>query len=73
MSKSDNIPLTGVVTEVLPGAMCRIRLDEFPDKEIIGYISGKMKQHKIKVIVGDEVDVEVSPYDLSKGRITKRR
>lgn len=72
MSKDDNITLTGRVTEVLPGATVRVRLNE-NNKEIIGYISGRMRQNNIKVLMGDEVEIEVSPYDLTKGRVTRRK
>jgi translation initiation factor IF-1 len=72
MSKDDNITLTGTVVEVLPGATVRVRLHE-AQKEIIGYISGKMRQNNIKVLMGDDVEIEVSPYDLNKGRVTRRK
>lgn len=72
MSKDDNITLTGTVVEVLPGATVRVRLNE-TEKEIIGYISGRMRQNNIKVLIGDAVDIEVSPYDLNKGRVTRRK
>ena len=72
MSKDDNITLTGTVVEVLPGATVRVRLNE-NNKEIIGYISGRMRQNNIKVLMGDDVEIEVSPYDLTKGRVTRRK
>ncbi len=72
MAKDDNITLTGTVVEVLPGATVRVRLNE-NNKEIIGYISGRMRQNNIKVLMGDAVEIEVSPYDLTKGRVTRRK
>ena len=58
--------------EVLPNATFRIQLDEI-DTVVLGVISGKMRQHNIKVMLGDRVEIEFSPYDLSRGRITRRR
>ncbi len=71
MSKSDLIELTGVVEEVLPGSMYRVKLDNM-QSVITCYTGGKLKQHKIKIILGDKVKVEVSAYDLTKGRVTYR-
>jgi translation initiation factor IF-1 len=71
MSKNDLIELTGVVQEVLPGSMYRIAVDNLPNI-LTCYTSGKLKQHKIKIILGDRVKIEVSPYDLTKGRVTYR-
>jgi translation initiation factor IF-1 len=71
MSKSDLIELSGTVDEVLPGSMYRVRIDKMPNS-ILCYTGGKLKQHKIKIILGDRVKVEVSPYDLTKGRVTYR-
>ena len=71
MAKEEGIKLDGKVIEVLPNAMFRI---EMPSKNIImGYISGRMRKHDIKILLGDTVEVEFSPYDLTKGRITRRR
>jgi translation initiation factor IF-1 len=71
MAKEEGIKLDGKVVEVLPNAMFRI---EMPGNNIImGYISGRMRKHDIKILLGDTVEVEFSPYDLSKGRITRRR
>jgi translation initiation factor IF-1 len=72
LAKDDNITLTGTVVEVLPGATVRVKLNE-TNKEIIGYISGRMRQNNIKVLMGDDVEIEVSPYDLNKGRVTRRK
>jgi translation initiation factor IF-1 len=71
MSKNDLIELTGIVDEVLPGSMYRVKIDNMPNT-ITCYTSGKLKQHKIKIILGDRVKVEVSAYDLTKGRVTYR-
>jgi translation initiation factor IF-1 len=71
MSKDNLIELTGKVEEVLPGSMFRVKVDEL-NHIMLCYMGGKLKQHKIKVILGDKVKIEVSPYDLSKGRITFR-
>jgi translation initiation factor IF-1 len=71
MSKNDLIELTGTVDEVLPGSMYRIKIDNMPNI-ITCYTGGKLKQHKIKIILGDRVKVEVSVYDLTKGRVTYR-
>ena len=57
---------------MLPNATFRIRLDEM-ETVVLGVISGKMRQHNIKVMLGDRVEIEFSPYDLSRGRITRRR
>jgi translation initiation factor IF-1 len=69
--KEDLIEMTGAVTEVLPNNMYRITVDD-TSHTLIAYLGGKLKQHKIKVILGDRVRLEVSAYDLSKGRITFR-
>jgi len=70
VSKEDTIKLAGIVEEVLPNAMFRIVTDE--GHKLLGHISGKMRQHRIQILLGDRVQVEVSPYDLSKGRIVYR-
>jgi translation initiation factor IF-1 len=72
MSKKDDIiEIIGKVEEVLPGSMFRVKVDNIP-KTLLCYMSGRLKQHKIRIILGDPVKVELSPYDLSKGRITYR-
>jgi translation initiation factor IF-1 len=68
---SELIELTGSVVDVLPNSTFRVRVNNIAH-EIICYMGGRLKQHKIKVILGDNVKVEVSPYDLTKGRITYR-
>lgn len=70
MAKEDAIKVEGQVIDVLPNATFKIKVGE---GSILGYISGKMRQHDIKILLGDSVEVELSPYDLSKGRITRRR
>lgn len=62
--------MKGQVTEILPNALFRVKLEN--DAMIIGHISGKMRKNNIKVLVGDAVELEMTPYDLSKGRITFR-
>ena len=70
MAKQGPIKVDGVITDTLPNATFRVKLDN--SVEIIAHISGKMRMHYIKILVGDRVTVEMSPYDLSKGRITYR-
>ena len=69
--EKDKIIKEGVVEENLPSALFRVRLDE-DGREILGHLSGKMRIHYIKVLPGDRVRLEMSPYDDSKGRITHR-
>jgi translation initiation factor IF-1 len=64
------IELEGTVTEVLPNAMFRVMLEN--NHEVLAYLSGKMRQNYIRVLEGDRVKVEMSPYDLTKGRVTYR-
>ncbi len=64
--------MEGEVVDILPNAMFRVKLDVNPNP-VIGVISGKMRQHNIKILLGDRVEIEFSPYDLSRGRITRRR
>lgn len=71
MAKQDVITLDGVITDVLPGATFRVKLNDV-DREIFCHLSGKMRKFSIKCIMGDKVEVEMSPYDLDKGRITRR-
>ncbi|MCH8903647.1 MAG: translation initiation factor IF-1 [Bacteroidetes bacterium] len=70
MAKQDLIKQDGTVNEALSNAMFRVELEN--GHEIIAHISGKMRMHYIKILPGDKVAVEMSPYDLSKGRITYR-
>jgi translation initiation factor IF-1 len=71
MAKDDIIELIGAVEEVLPGSMFRVKVDNIPNP-LLCYMGGRLKQHKIRIILGDNVKIEVSPYDLSKGRIVFR-
>lgn len=70
MAKEEPIVLDGKVEEVLPNTMFRVKLDQ--GATILGHISGKMRQHKIQILAGDKVQIEMSPYDLTRGRIVFR-
>ena len=70
MAKQKAIEQDGVVTEALSNAMFRVKLDN--DHEILAHTSGKMRKNRIRVLLGDRVNVEMTPYDLTKGRITFR-
>jgi translation initiation factor IF-1 len=70
VAKEQSIEVEGVVVETLPNAMFRVELDN--GHRILAHISGKMRMHFIKILPGDKVTVELSPYDLSRGRITYR-
>ena len=70
MSKDGIIELDGTCLEVLPNQMYKVELEN--GHTVIAYAAGKMKQNKIRVLMGDKVKVEISPYDLSKGRVTFR-
>ncbi|MBK6985270.1 MAG: translation initiation factor IF-1 [Bacteroidota bacterium] len=70
MAKQANIELDGVILESLSNAMFRVELEN--GHVVIAHISGKMRMHYIKILTGDKVKLEMSPYDLSKGRITYR-
>jgi len=70
MGKEDIIEVQGAVTETLPNAMFRVRLET--GHKILAHISGKMLMHFIRILPGDKVTVELSPYDLTRGRITYR-
>ena len=70
MAKEDLIQIEGLVEEVLPNAMFRVRITE--THKIIAVISGRMRQNRIQILMGDRVRIEMSPYDLTKGRITYR-
>ena len=72
MAKEETISMEGRVQEILPNTMFRVLLDDV-NTEVIGYLSGKMRTHNIKVLLGDRVAREFSPYDLTRGRITRRR
>ena len=70
MPKEDSIEFQGVVMELLPNAMFKVKLDN--DHEILAHSSGKMRKNRIRVLAGDKVTVAMTPYDLTKGRITFR-
>ncbi len=70
MAKEELIEFEGVVLELLPNAMFRIKLDN--GHEILGHTSGRMRKNRIRVLVGDKVTVEMTPYDLTKGRVIHR-
>jgi translation initiation factor IF-1 len=70
MAKEDLIEVEGVVEEALPNAMFRVTLDN--GHKVLAHVSGKIRMHFIRIIPGDRVKVELSPYDLSRGRITYR-
>ena len=69
-NKEELIEFEGVVTETLPNTMFRVSLEN--GHEVIAHISGKMRKHYIRILTGDSVKVEMTPYDLTKGRITYR-
>ena len=70
MAKEESIEVDGTVLEPLPNAMFRVELDN--GHKILAHISGKMRMHFIRILVGDKVKVQLSPYDLTRGRITYR-
>lgn len=70
MAKEELIEMSGVVDEVLPDSRFRVTLDN--GHQLIAYSGGKMRKHRIRVLAGDKVSLELSPYDLSKGRVTFR-
>ena len=70
MAKEEPIELVGTVTQVLPGTMFRVALPN--GHEVLAHISGKMRKNFIRILAGDRVKVELSPYDLTRGRITYR-
>ena len=70
MAKQDVIEIEGVVIDTLPNAQFKVKLEN--DKEILAHVSGKIRMHYIRILPGDKVTVEISPYDLTRGRITFR-
>ncbi len=70
MSKEESIEVEGTVVEPLPNAMFRVKLDN--EHVVLAHISGKMRKYYIRILPGDRVTVELSPYDLTRGRITYR-
>ena len=72
MAKEESIKFTGKVIEVLPNATFKVKLEEI-EAVILGHIAGKLRKNHINVLLGDRVSVEMSPYDLTKGRIVYRK
>ena len=70
MAKEDLIEMNGVVNEILPDSRFRVTLDN--GHALIAYTGGKMRKHRIRILAGDKVSIELTPYDLTKGRITFR-
>tara|TARA_Y100000589_G_scaffold332286_1_gene391174 strand:- start:4441 stop:4659 length:219 start_codon:yes stop_codon:yes gene_type:complete len=70
LAKEELLEMSGLVEEILPNAMFRVKLEN--DHEVLAHTSGKMRKNRIRVLAGDKVLVEMTPYDLSKGRITFR-
>lgn len=70
MAREDSFTIQGRILEALPNAMFKIKLESGP--EILGHLAGKLRMHRITIIIGDLVDIEMSPYDVTKGRITYR-
>lgn len=71
MAKEDLIEIDGVVTDVLPDSRYKVQLDN--GHQVMAYSAGRMKKHRIRIVVGDRVDMEMTPYDLEKARIIYRR
>jgi translation initiation factor IF-1 len=71
MGKEEGLRVDGKIIDILPSAMFRVELET--GQTVIGYISGRMRKHDIKVLLGDTVEIEFSPYDLTRGRIVRRR
>jgi translation initiation factor IF-1 len=71
MSKESAFKMEGEIIDVLPNATFKVKLIE-SDLVVLTYVSGKMRQHEIRILMGDKVSVEMSPYDLSRGRIVRR-
>jgi translation initiation factor IF-1 len=72
MAKEDVIKMEGEIIEVLPNTMYRVQIENF-EKPILATLNGRMRMNNIKVLAGDFVELEFSPYDLARGRITRRR
>jgi translation initiation factor IF-1 len=70
MAKEEELEFEGVVAEILPDARCRVKLDN--GHEVTAYTSGRMKKNRIRILAGDKVTIAMTPYDLTKGRITFR-
>ena len=70
MAKEELLEFEGTIIEILPNAMFRVKLEN--DHEIIAHTSGRMRKHRIRILLGDKVTVEMTPYDLTKGRVILR-
>jgi len=70
--KEDTINMEGRVDEVLPATMFRVKIDDV-DTVVLAHLSGRMRKNNIKVLLGDRVEIEFTPYDLTRGRITRRK
>ena len=73
MSKEDIITMEGTVIDVLPNTTFKIEINNNTAHQILGHISGRMRKNNIKILLGDTVTIELSPYDLTKGRIVRRK
>jgi translation initiation factor IF-1 len=72
MAKEETIRMEGVVDEIMPAATFRVRLDGV-NNVVLGHLAGRMRTNNIKVLLGDRVEIEFSPYDLTRGRIVRRK
>jgi translation initiation factor IF-1 len=72
MSKEDSIEVTGTVIEKFPSGQFSVQLDQDTERLILAHLAGKLRRNRIRVLAGDKVTIEMSPYDLTKGRITFR-
>lgn len=72
MAKEDLIEVEGTILEALPNAMFRVVLDNKPEHQVLAHVSGKIRMNFIRILPGDKVKLELSPYDLTRGRITFR-
>jgi translation initiation factor IF-1 len=72
MSKEDSIEVTGTVIEKFPAGTFSVQLDQDADRLVLAHLAGKLRRNRIRVLAGDKVTLEMSPYDLTKGRITYR-
>ena len=72
MSKEDNIEVTGVILEKFPSGLFSVQLDQDKEKVILAHLAGRLRRNRIRVLAGDHVTLELSPYDLTRGRIVYR-
>ena len=72
MSKEDCIEVTGTVVEKFPSGLFSVQLDQDQNRVVLAHLAGNLRRNRIRVLAGDRVTVEMSPYDLTKGRITYR-